>query len=108
MTGALPGLLLGALAGFVLGSAFFAGLWLTIGRARRSARPWAWFAGSFALRLLVVGGGLLLLAQRGPWPLVGSLAGFLAARPLVTRLLLGGDDRPPTGEDLPAAGSGSR
>lgn len=108
MIGALPGLMLGALAGLVLGSAFFAGLWLTIGQARRSPRPWAWFAGSFVLRLVVVGGGLLLLAQRGLWPLVGSLAGFVAARPLVTRLLVGGGDRPAPGEELPAAGSGQR
>lgn len=86
-------LLLGALIGFALGAVFYAGLWATVRRASRSGRPWAWFAGSFLLRLAVVGLGLLLLARSGPWPLVGALAGFVAARPLVTHELLGREER---------------
>lgn len=82
-------LLLGALAGLVLGSAFYVGLWATLRRAGRASRPWAWIVGSFLLRLAVVGAGFLLLAREGPWALAGALAAFLAARPLVTRALLG-------------------
>jgi len=86
-------LLLGALIGFVLGAAFYAGLWATVRRASRATWPWAWFTGSFLLRLAVVGLGLLLLARSGPWPFVGALVGLVAARPLVTYQLLGREER---------------
>ncbi len=88
MTGIAAPLLLGALAGFALGVGFYVALWATIRRATRAARPWTWMLGSFALRLAVVGAGFLLLARIGTWQLAGALAGFVAARPLVTRALL--------------------
>ena len=85
-------LLLGAAAGLALGAAFYAGLWATVSRARRAKRPWVWFIGSFVLRLGVAGSCFLLLAQSGVWPLAGALAAFVAARPLVTRAVLGREE----------------
>jgi len=82
-------LLLGALAGLALGSAFYAGLWATVRHASGARRPWAWIIGSFVLRVVIVGAGFLLLARHGAWVLAGALAAFLAARPLVTYALVG-------------------
>jgi F1F0 ATPase subunit 2 len=93
VTQAAPGLLLGALAGLALGSAFYVGLWATLRRASRARRPWAWIVSSFLLRLVVVGAGFLLLARHGAWVLAGALAAFIAARPLVTYALLGREKR---------------
>lgn len=93
MTEALAGLLLGALAGLALGAAFYAGLWATIRRASRAPRPWPWFVGSFVLRLAVAAGGFVLLARAGLWPLVGALVAFVVAKPLVTRAVLGREER---------------
>lgn len=84
----LPQLLFGAVAGVVLGAVFYAGLWATIRRASRASRPWSWFMASFVLRIALAGGGFLLLARQGLWPLVGALVGFVAAKPLVTRVIL--------------------
>ena len=81
-------LLLGAVAGLGLGSAFYLGLWATIVRAGRATRPWRWFVGSLVLRLVIVGTGFMLLARGGPWLLVGALVGFAAARPLITHTVL--------------------
>ena len=91
----LPGanLLLGVLAGLALGAVFYAGLWATVRQAHRVRWPSAWIVGSFVLRAALVGIGLLLLARNGPWTLASALAGFAAARPLVTRLVLGRETR---------------
>ena len=86
-------LLIGLLVGLALGAVFYMGLWTTIGRASRARRPWVWFAGSFMLRLALVGLGLLLLAKNGPWLLAGAFAGLLVAKPLVTRAVLGRKER---------------
>lgn len=93
MTGIGTPLLLGAVAGLALGSVFYVGLWATVRRATRAGRPWAWFLGSFVLRFAVVATGFLVLARDGPWPLVGALAGFAVARPLVNRAVQEGRDR---------------
>lgn len=86
-------LLVGAGVGFALGVVFYAGLWATIRRASRASRPWAWFAGSFLLRLAVVGLGFLLLARSGPWLLAGAIAGFVAIRPPVAWAVLARGER---------------
>ena len=93
MTGIVTPLVLGVLAGLALGTGFYIGLWATLRRASRAARPWAWIVGSFALRGIVAGVGFLLLARSGTWLLLGALVGFVAARPLVTRALLGREKR---------------
>ncbi len=93
MTETYTHVLLGAMAGLVLGTVFYGGLWATIRRASRATRPWPWFIGSFVLRLAVAGGGFLLLARHGLWPLVGALAGFVSAKPLVARAVLGREER---------------
>ncbi len=84
MTANATQLLLGAGVGLALGSMFYFGLWATVRCASRASRPWAWFVGSFVLRVAVVGAGFLLLARSGAWPLVGALVAFAVARPLVT------------------------
>lgn len=86
-------LLLGALAGLGLGSAFYFGLWATLRRAGRATRPWAWIVGSFVLRAVVVGAAFLLLARAGPWLAVGALVAFVAARPLVTHAVAAREER---------------
>lgn len=93
VTQAVAHLLLGALAGLALGSAFYVGLWATLRRAGRATRPWAWIVGSFVLRAVVVGTAFLLLARTGPWLLAGALAAFAAARPLVTHAVAGREER---------------
>src|SRR5690606_36609491 len=87
-TDALFGIVWGAVAGAALGALFFLGLWATVTRVSRSNVPWALLAGSLLVRLAVLGGGLYLVARGGLWPLVGALVGILAARPVVTRLVV--------------------
>jgi F1F0 ATPase subunit 2 len=75
------------LAGVLLGTFFFGGLWWTI----RSTSPSQWsglfFAGSLLLRLAVAVTGFYL-ASHGEWrKLVVCLAGFLLARIAVTKLI---------------------
>lgn len=84
----LLGLLWGAVAGAALGAAFFLGLWATVTRVGRTRAAGAWLVGSFLLRLTLFAGGLYLISRGGQWPLIGALFGILAARPLVTRLVV--------------------
>ena len=75
------------LAGVLLGTFFFGGLWWTI--QMRSPSQWSGllFAGSLLLRMAVVVSGFYLVSH-GDWrKLVACLAGFLLARIAVTRLI---------------------
>ena len=73
------------LGGVALGAFFFVGLWWTVRRGVASAHPAVIFLGSMILRTLVVMLGFYCLG-RGDWRNVaGSLAGFVAARFIVTR-----------------------
>lgn len=93
----------GAVAGLVLGLVFFLGLWATVQRIARGSLSRVWLGVSFLLRLVVVGAGLLLVARAGIWPLAGALAGFLVARPLVTRLVVRRSKPVDLGGEEPAA-----
>jgi F1F0 ATPase subunit 2 len=68
------------IAGMLLGTIFFGGLWWTVRRGLASRRPAVWFLGSIIVRLSIVMGGFLLFA--GPhWPrLLLCAAGFTMAR----------------------------
>ncbi|MCW8796971.1 MAG: ATP synthase subunit I [Chlorobium sp.] len=70
-------------AGIVLGTFFFGGLWLTVEKSTTSTRPWLWFPLSMVLRTVVVLGGLYLIAGEGWMSLLSSLAGFTASRIMV-------------------------
>jgi F1F0 ATPase subunit 2 len=75
------------LAGVLLGTFFFGGLWWTI----RSSSPSQWsgllFVGSLLIRMAVAVSGFYLVSH-GDWrKLVACLAGFLLARIAVARLI---------------------
>ena len=87
------GLLWGFAAGLALGAVFFLGLWATVQRVNSSRSSGALVAVSFVLRFALVAGGLYLVVRGGSWPLIGSLFGILAARVLVTRLVVNRGER---------------
>lgn len=72
-------------AGLVLGTFFFGGLWWTVRLGLTSDHPAAWFLISQMARMAVTLLGFYLIAD-GQWQRVGvCLAGFLIARVGVTR-----------------------
>jgi F1F0 ATPase subunit 2 len=70
-------------AGALLGLAYFAGLWWSIGRARHARRPQALLAASFLVRAAVMVAVLLLIMGDDVVRLVAALAGFLLMRTIV-------------------------
>lgn len=79
-------LALAGLAGMILGTIFFGGLWWTVRFGLSSKQPAPWFFVSLLLRMSIVLVGFLVLA-RGHWQrLVAGLLGFVAARLIVTCL----------------------
>ena len=93
MASDVVGLLWGFAAGLALGAVFFLGLWATVQRVNASRSSGALVAVSFVLRFALVAGGLYLVVRGGSWPLIGSLFGILAARVLVTRLVVNRGER---------------
>ena len=89
MTDGALGLALGAVAGCVLGAAFYAGLWLTVRRVTTARSPRAALLLSFGVRSVLVGAAFVLIARQGALPLLGALVGFVGARPLVTWAVTG-------------------
>ena len=79
------GVLSGAfVAGMVLGTLFFAGLWWTVSHGLPATHPAMWFGFSALLRMAITVWGLYYVARLG-WPaLTASLCGLLAARATVT------------------------
>jgi F1F0 ATPase subunit 2 len=77
-------LLLAGCAGAVLGLAFFAGLWWTIGFGLRSRRPALWLACSFLLRTGAVLAAFYAIGRGGWERMAACLAGFALARWLTT------------------------
>ena len=74
------------LAGFVMGTLFFGGLWVTVKKAVAAKIPAIWFFCSFILRVSVVMLGFYYISPRGWKPLVISLLGFIFARIVVTHI----------------------
>jgi len=84
------GLLFALLAGILLGTIFFGGLWWTVWRGLASRQPALWFVGSMLLRTAIAISGFYYV-MRGDWRrLVACLAGFLLARIFVVRLTRNG------------------
>lgn len=77
---------LAGIAGVALGTLFFGGLWWTVRRAVSSPCPAFWLLGSLLARMAVALTGFYLVAIGGWQQLIVCLAGFIAARVLVTRL----------------------
>ena len=81
-----PTLVLALLAGVMLGSVFFGGLWWTILKGVSSKRPAVWFLSSMVLRATIAVAGLFFVSH-GDWRrLLVCLLGFLLARIVVMRL----------------------
>jgi F1F0 ATPase subunit 2 len=73
-------------AGCLLGTFFFGGLWWTVRKSVSSPQPALWFLGSLLLRMSVALTGVFFVG-RGQWEqLLACLLGFTVARFLVTRL----------------------
>ena len=75
------------IAGGLLGTIFFAGLWWTIRSALAAANPALWFAASLLLRMGLILVGFYVVAGEGWQALALCLLGFLIARIAVTRLI---------------------
>jgi len=68
------------IAGLLLGTLFFGGLWYTVGKLSTSSSPGALFIGSFFIRSAITVVGLYYIAM-GDWHrLPVCLLGFIAAR----------------------------
>jgi F1F0 ATPase subunit 2 len=79
-------LALALVAGLVLGTIFFGGLWWTVRKGVFSKSPAPWFLGSMLLRMSLVLAGFYFVG-RGDWErLVTCLLGFIIARFIVMRL----------------------
>ncbi len=89
--GELPAVALSCIAGAGLGVLFFGGLWWTIRRAMSSRQPALWFGGSVLARTGLAVTGFYFVAA-GDWKrLAAGVAGFLAARLVVTRVVKSSD-----------------
>ena len=79
-------LVLAWVAGGVLGTIFFGGLWWTVLKGVSSKQPALWFFGSLLLRMSIALAGFYFVSG-GHWDrLLACLLGFVIARFLVTRL----------------------
>ncbi|WEN16572.1 ATP synthase subunit I [Rhodanobacter sp. AS-Z3] len=80
-------LVLAVLAGVLLGTFFFAGLWWTVKRSMVSPQPALLILGSFLVRTAIAVGGFYLAVQGGWQGLLACMGGFLVARVLLTRFI---------------------
>ena len=82
----LPNLALPLLAGSMLGTIFFGGLWWTVRLGLVSPWPAVWFLSSFVLRTAISLAGFYLVGHSDWHRLLACLLGFVAARASVTWL----------------------
>jgi hypothetical protein len=75
-------------SGFLLGLAYFGGLWLSVRRLLRRKQRLSLFNAEKALRLLLFGTTVALLGTLIGAAVVGILPGFWLARWCVVRLLV--------------------
>jgi len=73
-------MILAFIAGIVLGTFFFGGLWFTVKKAITSKIPAIWFLGSFIFRVGIVILGFYYISPGGFQTLIVSLLGFIIAR----------------------------
>jgi F1F0 ATPase subunit 2 len=79
-------LVLAWLAGVVLGTLFFGGLWWTVRKSVSSARPALWLFASLLLRMSVALAGFYVVADAHWQRLLACLLGFVMARLALTWL----------------------
>ena len=83
----IPDLTLALVAGLLLGTFFFGGLWWTVQKGMTSEMPALWFVGSLLLRTGVILAGFYFVSQNHWSRLVMCLLGFLIARVIVVKRL---------------------
>lgn len=74
-------------AGMILGTGCFGGLWWTVNRGLTATLPAIWFGLSALLRTAVTVVGLYCFARLGLPSLLACLCGLLMARTAVERLI---------------------
>ena len=79
-------LALALVAGLVLGTIFFGGLWWTVRNGISSKQPALWFLGSMLVRMSIVLLGFYFVGRDDWQRLVACLLGFIIARVVVMRL----------------------
>ena len=79
-------LALALVAGLVLGTIFFGGLWWTVHKGVFSKSPALWFLGSMLMRMSLVLAGFYFVGRDDWQRLVACLVGFIIARFIVLRL----------------------
>ncbi len=93
----LISLAIGALAGVVIGMAYFLWLWWTLQGLVDRQRAGGWFVVNVAARLVLAVAGFGLVARWLGWQaLVAAIAGFVVARIVLLRRL-GGRTKGPGG-----------
>jgi F1F0 ATPase subunit 2 len=73
-------------AGLVLGTIFFGGLWWTVRKGVSSKHPALWFLSSMLVRMSIVLLGFYFVGRDDWQRLVACLVGFIIARFIVMRL----------------------
>jgi F1F0 ATPase subunit 2 len=79
-------LALALVAGLVLGTIFFGGLWWTVRKGVSSKHSALWFLGSMLVRMSIVLLGFYFVGRNDWQRLVACLLGFIIARFIVLRL----------------------
>ena len=77
--------ILSIVAGLLLGTFFFGGLWWTIKKGTASKTPAIWFLSSFFIRLGITVCGFYFVSYHHWERMILCLAGFIIARTLITR-----------------------
>jgi F1F0 ATPase subunit 2 len=83
----LQTLALGFVAGALAGAVYLAVLWIAVGRLADARRPVLTLLSGMVFRLSLLLGAFYLLMAGDPLRLVAALAGFLAVRIVVTRVV---------------------
>ncbi|MCW5600822.1 ATP synthase subunit I [Nitrosomonas sp.] len=80
-------LLMAGMAGLVLGTIFFGGLWWTVQKGISFKHPAIWFLGSWLLRTSIILVGFYVVSD-GYWDrLLACLLGFIIMRFIVTQCM---------------------
>lgn len=74
------------LAGFVLGSLFFGGLWITVKNISRVKNPAILFLGSLVIRLAITLIGFYFIGAHNWQRMLLLLIGFMSARFIIIKL----------------------
>lgn len=78
-------------AGIVLGTVFFGGLWLTVKHGLRKKKSVLIFTASFIIRMTIILLGFYYVGANSWQKMLVCLLGFLMARFVITRITAGPD-----------------